>query len=117
GRPGEVVPLVETRRGPCLPRVRSAAGVLGMLLAGDVRPAGSVAPRVRVQHGYFLRKWWALGDRLPAMRALAREVTETDRLAMSKAPWGRTELAEVLWHGRDLPAPPARLPWGPGDQG
>lgn len=116
-RPEEVVSLVEKHLVPYLQRVRSAGDVLDMLLAGDVRPAGSVAPRVRVQHGYFLMKWWALADRLPAMRALAREVTETDRLAMSKAPWGRTELAEVLWHGRDLPAPPARLPWGPGDQG
>src|SRR5690606_32390889 len=71
-RPEEVVSLVEKHLVPYLQRVRSTGDVLDMLLAGDVRPAGSVAPRVRVQHGYFLMKWWALADRLPAMRALAR---------------------------------------------
>lgn len=116
-RPEEVVSLVEEHLVGYLERAGSVGEVLDMLLAGDVRPVGSGAARAVIQHGYFLTKWWRLGDRLPALREVAERVPTADRRDLSHAPWGRTELAEVLWHGLDLPEPPPRLPWGPGDQG
>lgn len=102
---------------PYLERGRTADDVLVMLLEGEIRPAGSPAAPAVLQHGYFLAKWWQLNDRVPALRDVAEILPAAERVRLQHAPWGRTELAEVLWFGRDLPAPPDRLPWGPGDQG
>lgn len=116
-RPEEVLELVEAHVLPYLDRARSAEAVLDMLLAGDIRPIGSGSPRAIVQHGYYLTKWWQLADRLDWLREVAQLVPTNERADMRRAPWGRTEIAEVLWYGRDLPEPPARLPWGIADQG
>jgi hypothetical protein len=89
-----------------------------MLIAGDIRPVGAGSSAASVlQHSYFLAKWWQLADRIPDLREVASRLPAAERVALQHAPWGRTELAEVLWFGRDLPAAPERLPWGPGDQG
>ncbi len=102
---------------PYLERARHPHDVLDMLLDGEVRPPGSAAAPAVLQHGYFLAKWWGLADRVCALRDVAEVLPAAERVQLQHAPWGRTELAEVLWFGRDLPEPPERLPWGPGDQG
>lgn len=102
---------------PYLRRARHAHDVLDMLLEGEIRPPGSAAAPAVLQHGYFLAKWWGLADRIPALRDIAEVLPAAERVQLQHAPWGRTELAEVLWFGRELPPPPDRLPWGPGDQG
>lgn len=109
--------LVEAHVEPYLRTVRSAGDVLDLLLAGELRPIGSSAAKSVIQHGYYLAKWWQLHDRLDALREIAAIVAEHDRMKLERAPWGRTELAEVLWSGREMPAPPARPPWGLADQG
>ena len=113
----QVRALCEQVVEPYLGRARTAADVLEMLLDGDIRPMGSAAAPAVLQHGYFLAKWWGLGDRVPALRDVAELLPAAERVRLQHAPWGRTELAEVLWFGRELPEPPNRLPWGPGDQG
>jgi hypothetical protein len=102
---------------PYLERVRQPRDILDMLLTGEIRPPGSAAAAAVLQHGYFLAKWWALTDRVPALREVAEVLPAAERVQLQHAPWGRTELAEVLWFDRELPPPPERLPWGPGDQG
>lgn len=116
-RPADVSRLVEQHVVPFLDRARSPGAVLDMLLEGEIRPMGSASARTVVQHGYYLAKWWQLGDRLERLRELAHLVPGTERAEMRRAPWGRTELAEVLWYGHPLTPPPSRLPWGLGDQG
>lgn len=113
----ELIGLFEQHMMPFLARARSARDVLDMLLDGEVRPMGSSAARTVVQHGYYLAKWWGLADRLEALRSVAQLVPVAQRDELEHAPWGRTELAEVLWHGRALPEPPSRVPWGLADQG
>jgi hypothetical protein len=116
-RSAEVEQLIDEHLLGYAERARSVGDVLDMLLAGEIRPMGSAGARAVVQHGYYLAKWWQLGDRLDRLREVAYVVPATDRAEMRRAPWGRTEIAEVLWYGRDLTPPPPRLPWGPGDQG
>ncbi len=113
----ELSRLVDDHVVPYLARATSPAAVLDMLIEGEVRPMGSGAARTVIQHGYYLAKWWQLDDRVEALRELAELVPRAQRAELEHAPWGLTELAEVLWHGRDLPAPPPRAPWGLADQG
>lgn len=116
-RSAELVDLVDQHVVGYLDRARSVGAVLDMLLAGDIRPMGSGGARAVVQHGYYLAKWWQLRDRLERLREVADLVPGTERADMRRAPWGRTEIAEVLWYGHELTPPPHRLPWGVGDQG
>ena len=113
----QVEGLCESVVLPYLDRGRTAGDILAMLVTGEVRPAGSAATSTVIQHGYFLVKWWQLTQQVEDLRDLAELLPAAERVRLQHAPWGRTELAEVLWFGRDLPAAPARLPWGPGDQG
>jgi len=115
--PQQVQELCESVVLPYLRRARSAEDILAMLLSGDLRPPGSAAASAVLQHGYFLAKWWQLHDQVPRLRDIAETLPAAERVRLQHAPWGRTELAEVLWFNRDLPPAPERLPWGPGDQG
>lgn len=116
-RAAEVETLMDQHVIGYLDRARSVGAVLDMLLEGEIRPIGSGGARAIVQHGYYLTKWWQLSDRLEKLREVADLVPGTERAEMRRAPWGRTELAEVLWYGHALTPPPHRLPWGLGDQG
>lgn len=108
--------LLDRHVVPYLDRARSPGAVLDMLLEGEIRPMGSGRAKSIVEHGYYLAKWWNLADRIDTLRAVAELVSADARAEMSQAPWGRTELAEVLWCGHRLTPPPPRLPWGLGDQ-
>lgn len=116
-RPAEVGRLIEQHVVPFLDRARSPGDVLDLLLEGEIRPMGAAGARAVVEHGYYLAKWWQLGDRLERLREVADLVPGTERAEMRRAPWGRTQIAEVLWYGHALTPPPHRLPWGLGDQG
>lgn len=113
----QVQSLCESVVLPYLERARGAGDILDLLIEGEIRPVGSAAASSVLQHGYFLAKWWQLTDRVRGLRDLAEVLPAAERVRLQHAPWGRTELAEVLWFGRDLPAAAERLPWGPGDQG
>lgn len=116
-RPQEVEGLVEASVLPYLRQGRDPSALLDLLLDGEIRPPGSARARTVVEHGFYLALWWQLHDRIDALREIATLVPADQRSAMERAPWGRTALAEVMWHGRELPALPARAPWGLADQG
>lgn len=113
----QVEALCESVVLPYLDSGRTAGDILAMLVTGEIRPVGSAAASVVLQHGYFLAKWWQLCQQVQDLRDMAEVLPAVERVRLQHAPWGRTELAEVLWFGRDLPPAPHRLPWGPGDQG
>ncbi|WP_420114405.1 hypothetical protein [Pseudactinotalea sp.] len=113
----QVASLCESVILPYLDSGRTAGDILAMLVTGEIRPVGSAAATAVLQHGYFLAKWWQLTQQIQDLRDIAELLPAVDRVNLQHAPWGRTELAEVLWFGRDLPPAPQRLPWGPGDQG
>lgn len=115
--PRQVLSLIEAHLMPYLEAASSPAAILDLLLDGAVRPLGRKGPVGIVQHGYYLAKWWQLADRLPRLREAAAAVSEVDRVRLETAPWGRTELADVLWHDHELTPPPARQPWGFADVG
>lgn len=113
----QLATLVDEHVCGYLARAHSVGDVLDMLLEGEIRPMGSGGARAVVQHGYYMAKWWQLGDRLERLREIADLIPGTERAEMRRAPWGRTEIAEVLWYGQPLTPPSHPLPWGLGDQG
>lgn len=116
-RPEEAARLVESHVVPYLQRVRSVETLLDLLMDGEIRPMGSASARTVLQHGYYLAKWWQLADRVERLREVADVLSAAERVQLQHAPWGRTELAEVMWFGRHLPTAPDRAPWGLADQG
>lgn len=113
----EVMTLVEAL---LLPYLRAATGpeaVADMLVAGDLAPSHGRGDVPLLRQGYHLARWWGLDGALARLREVAAKASDTDREVLTVAPWGTSEISEVLWGGRDLPEVPASPPAGIGDDG
>ncbi|MFV0253613.1 MAG: hypothetical protein ACK5H2_09810 [Beutenbergiaceae bacterium] len=115
--PAKVSDLVAVHLLPYLEQAHSAAAILDLLVRGEVMPMGAPGVPGVVQQGFYLAKWWQLQDQITPLGHLSAELRSAERERLAHAPWGRTELAEVLFDGRELSAAPNRIPWGFGDQG